>query len=167
MFEFVVKGRVIKYGDDINTDDIIPGWWTVKTNELGRYAFWHLEGEGGFMEKVGKGFTIVVGGKHFGTGSSREHAPVALKQAGVKGICAEFFARIFFRNCINVGLPVIECRGITHKVKEGDTIKINFETGEIKNLTTGDVLYGTKVPPFLWEIINNGGLISHLKKKGR
>ncbi|NLE04609.1 MAG: 3-isopropylmalate dehydratase, partial [Crenarchaeota archaeon] len=114
--------------------------------------------------KASKGI-IVVGAKNFGCGSSREQAPIALKYAGVQCVIAETFARIFYRNSINIGLPVIECKGISNAVKEGDEISINFEEGKIQNLTTTKTLQGTKLPPFIMEIFADGGLIENLRKR--
>jgi 3-isopropylmalate/(R)-2-methylmalate dehydratase small subunit len=159
-----VKGKAIKFGNNIDTDVILPGKWLslIDPKELAKHA---LEGlDAGFPEKAKKG-VIVVGGKNFGCGSSREQAPLALKYAGVKCVLAESFARIFFRNSINIGLPVIECEGISAAVKNGDALMVDLETGRVQDLTRKQSLQGTKLPPFIMEILSDGGLIENLRKR--
>ncbi len=159
-----VKGKVIKFGNNIDTDVILPGKWLslIDPKDLAKHA---LEGlDASFPEKAQKG-VIVVGGKNFGCGSSREQAPLALKYAGVECVLAESFARIFFRNSINIGLPVIECKGISAAVNDGDEVIVDFEAGKITNLTTNQSLQGTKLPPFIMEILTDGGLIENLRKR--
>lgn len=163
MHHLLVRGRVLTFGDDVNTDRIIPGWFMIKKEELGKYAFYFELGEGGLIKKVKEGLDIIVAGKHFGCGSSREAAPSALKHAGMKAVCAEFFARLFYRNAINLGLPLIECRGILDIVKEGDELEIDFKIGQIKNLTSGEILNGIPLPEFMQNIVNKGGLVHYLK----
>ena len=159
-----VKGKAIKFGNNIDTDVILPGKWLslINPNELAQHA---MEGIDTAFTKKAAGGVIVVGGKNFGCGSSREQAPLALKYAGTQCVLAESFARIFYRNSINIGLPVIECKGISEAVKEGDELTVDFEAGKIKNLTTKKTMQGTKLPPFIMEIFADGGLIENLRKK--
>jgi len=159
-----VKGKAVKFGNNIDTDVILPGKWLslINPKELAQHA---MEGiDTSFTKKAEKGI-IIIGGKNFGCGSSREQAPLALKYAGVQCVLAESFARIFYRNSINIGLPVIECKGISTAVNEGDEIAVDFEAGKIQNLTTNQTLQGTKLPPFIMEIFADGGLIENLRKR--
>jgi 3-isopropylmalate/(R)-2-methylmalate dehydratase small subunit len=124
-----------------------------------------MEGiDAGFPKKAEKGI-IIIGGKNFGCGSSREQAPLALKYAGVQCVLAESFARIFYRNSINIGLPVIECKGISEAVADGDEVSVDLEAGKIQNLAKKKNLQGTKMPPFIMEILSDGGLIENLRKR--
>ena len=159
-----VKGKAVKFGNNIDTDVILPGKWLslIDPKELAKHAMEGLDPK--FPEKAAKG-VIVIGGKNFGCGSSREQAPLALKYAGVQCVLAESFARIFFRNSINIGLPVIECKGISTAVSEGDEISVDLEAGKIQNLTTKKTMQGTKLPPFIMEIFSDGGLIENLRKR--
>jgi 3-isopropylmalate/(R)-2-methylmalate dehydratase small subunit len=159
-----VKGRAIKFGNNIDTDVILPGKWLslIDPKELANHAMEGLDAS--FPEKAKKGI-IVVGGKNFGCGSSREQAPLALKYAGVQCVVAESFARIFFRNSINIGLPVIECKGISAAVDDGDEVSVDLEAGKIQNLTKKKNLQGTKLPPFIMTILLDGGLIENLRKR--
>ncbi len=159
-----VKAKALKFGNNIDTDVILPGKWLslIDPRELAKHA---MEGiDAGFPKKAEKGI-IIIGGKNFGCGSSREQAPLALKYAGVQCVLAESFARIFFRNSINIGLPVIECKGISAAVNEGDEVAVDFEEGKIQNLPQKKKLQGTKLPPFILEILTDGGLIENLRKK--
>jgi len=159
-----VSGSAIKFGDNVDTDVILPGKYLVLIDpkELAKHA---LEGlDPTFPEKAKKG-VIVVGGKNFGCGSSREQAPLALKYAGVQCVIAESFARIFFRNAINIGLPVIECKGISAAVENGDEIAVDFEAGEIRNLSQDQSLCVAKLPPFILEILSDGGLTENLRRR--
>jgi 3-isopropylmalate/(R)-2-methylmalate dehydratase small subunit len=159
-----VTGTATKFGDNVDTDVILPGKYLILMDpkDLAKHA---LEGlDPAFPEKAKKGI-IVVGGKNFGCGSSREQAPLALKHAGVKCVLAESFARIFFRNAINIGLPIIECKGISAAVENGDELSVDFEAGEIRNVTKGKTLRGTKLPPFILEILSDGGLIENLRRR--
>ena len=157
-----VAGPVIKFGNNIDTDVILPGKYLVLVDphELAKHA---LEGlDVNFPEKAKKG-VIIVGGKNFGCGSSREQAPLALKYSGVKCVMAETFARIFFRNSINIGLPVIECKGISTTVDNGDELSVDFQTGTIQNLSKGKNFQVAKLPSFILEILSDGGLIENLR----
>jgi 3-isopropylmalate/(R)-2-methylmalate dehydratase small subunit len=159
-----VSGKTIKFGDNVDTDVILPGKYLVLIDpiELAKHA---MEGlDPAFPEKAKKG-VIVVGGKNFGCGSSREQAPLALKYAGVKCVLADSFARIFFRNAINIGLPVIEHKGISAAVNNGDEITVDFESGTIQNLSQDKSFQATKLPPFILEILADGGLIENLRKR--
>jgi len=159
-----VTGTAVKFGDNVDTDVILPGKYLVLIDpmELAKHA---MEGlDSAFPEKAAKG-VIVVGGKNFGCGSSREQAPLALKHAGVKCVLAESFARIFFRNAINIGLPVIEYKGISAAVNEGDEVSVDFEAGTIQNLTQGKSFQAAKLPPFILEILADGGLIENLRRR--
>jgi len=155
----IISGRVWKFGDNIDTDVIIPGKY-LRTTDMSVFASHVMEGiDPQFSKKVKKG-DIIVAGENFGCGSSREQAPLALKHAGIACIVAASFARIFFRNAINVGLPIIEVR---IECEEGDSIEIDLEKGTVKNK---DRTYtGSKLPDFLCDILTDGGLIEHRKKK--
>ena len=159
-----VIGKVIKFGNNIDTDVILPGKWLslIDPEELAKHA---MEGlDAGFPKKAEKGI-IIIGGKNFGCGSSREQAPLALKHAGVLCVLAESFARIFYRNSINIGLPAIECKGISIAVNDGDEVSVDLQEGKITNLTKKQTLSGTKMPPFIMEILSDGGLIENLRKR--
>lgn len=158
-----LTGRVWKFGDDVNTDIIIPGKYLELTDpgEMARHA---MEGvDPGFAGRVGAG-DIVVGGRNFGCGSSREHAPLALKHAGVGAVVAESYARIFYRNAINIGLPALECPDITNAVDDGDILEIDLAQGVIKNTRKGSRIRFTPLPAFLVEVLNEGGLAAYLRK---
>jgi len=159
-----IKARTIAFGNNIDTDVILPGKYLtlVDPNELGKHALESLDTE--FVAKAKDG-VILVGGKNFGCGSSREQAPLALKYSGVRCVIAESFARIFFRNAINIGLPVIECKGISIAVKTGDLIAVDFEAGKIENTSNGKKIQVEKLPPFILEILGDGGLIENLRRK--
>jgi len=159
-----VKGKTIKFGNNIDTDVILPGKWLslIDPKELAKHAMESLDSE--FPKKAEKGI-IIIGGKNFGCGSSREQAPLALKYAGVQCVLAESFARIFYRNSINIGLPVIEAQGVYEEVAEGDEVSVDLETGKIQDLTSKKTLQGTKMPPFMMDILSEGGLIENLRKR--
>ena len=159
-----IKGPAIKFGNNIDTDVILPGKYLILVDpyELAKHALESLDPA--FPEKAKNG-VILVGGKNFGCGSSREQAPLALKYSGVKCVLADSFARIFFRNSINIGLPVIECKGISAAVKTGDELAVNFETGKIENISTGKKFQVDKLPPFIIEILVDGGLIENLRRR--
>jgi 3-isopropylmalate/(R)-2-methylmalate dehydratase small subunit len=158
-----IKGKVWKFGKDINTDVIIPARYLNTSNpeELAKHCMEDADPD--FSKKIKFG-DIIVAGKNFGCGSSREHAPIALKAAGISCVIAPSFARIFYRNAFNMGLPIFECNNITIAVKEGDEIEVNADTGEIKDLTTGDIFNAQPIPPFMQELILDGGLIPHILK---
>ena len=159
-----ITGKVIKFGNNIDTDVILPGPYLVLTdpNELAKHAMEGLDSK--FPEKAAAG-VIVIGAKNFGCGSSREQAPIALKYAGVKCVLAESFARIFYRNAITIGLPVLVCAGVSYKVKEGDELAVNLQTGKVEDKTSGVVLQATKLPEFIMKVLDDEGLIRHLKRR--
>ncbi len=159
-----IVAKAIKFGNNIDTDVILPGKYLilVNPNELAQHALEGLDAK--FVEKAKPG-AILVGGKNFGCGSSREQAPLALKYSGVKCVIAESFARIFFRNSINIGLPVIECKGISTAVQTGDELAVDFEAGRIENLSNGKKFQVEKLPPFIMQIVADGGLIENLRRR--
>lgn len=161
-----IKGRVWKFGDNINTDLIIAGKYKLSiTNidELSRHAMEALIPN--FAEKVKSG-DILVAGKNFGCGSSREQAPLVLKHIGIGAIVADSFARIFYRNAINIGLPVVECKE-AHNIIEGDILEINLTEGYVKNLTRNEVYNIKPMPSALLEILINDGLVNYVKRYGK
>lgn len=161
----IIKGKVHKFGDDINTDDIIAAEHLVHTEaeELGKHCFESIRHD--FVHKVTRG-DIIVAGKNFGCGSSREHAPLALKGCGIAAVIAKNFAAIFFRNAINIGLPFLELDEI-EEIEEGDSLEIDLSTGIIKNLSKNQIYQTEAFPEFLQEIVEEGGLMSYIKKKGK
>ena len=156
-----MKGKCWKFGNDINTDLIIPGRYLNTTNpkELAKHCMEDCDPE--FSSKVQQG-DIVVAEKNFGCGSSREHAPIALKAAGVSCVIAKSFARIFYRNAFNLGLPVIISPDTVEDVKEGDQLEVDTRTGDIQNLTKGKTYHAEPIPPFMQEIIAQGGTIDKI-----
>jgi 3-isopropylmalate/(R)-2-methylmalate dehydratase small subunit len=160
----IVKAKAVRLGDHVDTDVILPGKYLALTDpaELKEHA---MEGlSPGFASKFADG-AVIVAGENFGQGSSREHAAIALKAAAVKCVVAESFARIFYRNAINIGLPAVECPGILTKVSDGDQVSVDLETGQIRNLTTGTTATAEPIPLHLMQVLNDGGIIEHLKKK--
>ena len=160
-----IKGRIIKYKDNINTDIIIAAKYLNTSNikELAKHCFESIDEK--FIEKV-QTRKIIVAGKNFGCGSSREHAPKALKEAGVRCIVAKSFARIFFRNAINIGLPVVESKdeAVFRDATDNDELEIDFNNGRIVNITKNKDYRIQPYPDFLREIINSGGLVKYVKK---
>jgi len=158
-----ISSKAVKYGDNINTDLIIPGRYLILTDpqEMGRHAMEGLDPS--FIQKSKNGVTMVVG-HNFGSGSSREQAPIALKYSGVKCIIAKSFARIFYRNAINLGLPVLEVEDLWDKVDEGDLLNVNLDKGLITNSTKGFSVSAQPLPPFILEIIDKGGLLNKLRE---
>lgn len=157
-----VKGKVHKFGDNIDTDVIIPARYlnTADHSELAKHCMEDIDKD--FVNKVNKG-DIIAAGYNFGCGSSREHAPIAIKAAGVSCVIASTFARIFYRNAINIGLPILECPEAAKDIKAGDEIEIDFDSGVIKNLTTGKSYSAEPFPEFIKDIISAGGLLNSLK----
>ena len=158
-----MKGTVWKFGDDIDTDIILPGRYLIYTDEekLSQHCMEGLYDK--FNEKCKKG-DFIVAGKNFGCGSSREHAPIALKGVGVAAVIAESFARIFYRNATNVGVPLLEAPGITKFVENEEEIEVDMDNGIITS-KNGETIEFKKLPPFMLEILENGGLIEYLKQK--
>jgi 3-isopropylmalate/(R)-2-methylmalate dehydratase small subunit len=159
-----IYGKAVKFGDNVDTDVILPGEYLVLIDptELAKHA---MEGLDPAFTKRVHGGAIIVAGKNFGCGSSREQAPLALKHAGVKCILAESFARIFYRNAITIGLPVLECPEVSSKVEEGNELVVELEEGKVKNKSNNLALRATRLPDFIMEILNNGGLIEHLRRR--
>ncbi|MBS7657731.1 MAG: 3-isopropylmalate dehydratase small subunit [Candidatus Bathyarchaeia archaeon] len=157
-----ISGIVLKFGNNIDTDVILPGKYLVLTDpeELAKHAMEGLDKE--FSEKAKKG-VVIVAGENFGCGSSREHAPIALKYAGVKAIIAKSFARIFYRNAINIGLPVLECEDAYEKIEENNELLIDLSSGEIIDKTKNLTFKFIPLPSFLLNILTHGGLIKSLK----
>lgn len=161
----VIRGRVWKFGDDISTDLIISGKYKFRTMDLDELAKHAMEGaDPEFPRKVNKG-DIIVGGRNFGCGSSREQAPQALKHLGVGAIVAESFARIFYRNAINVGLPAVESRSVPESTKPGDELEVDLDKGTIKNISSGEKFSVKPMPDFLLRILKDGGLVNQYKKR--
>lgn len=158
------KGKVHLYADNVDTDVIIPARYlnTSDTKELASHCMEDIDKD--FTRKVKVG-DIMVGGFNFGCGSSREHAPIAIKASGISCIIAKSFARIFYRNAINIGLAIIESEEIASKINDGDEVEIDFDKGEIKNLSTNKAYKTQPFPPFIQEIINANGYINYIAKK--
>lgn len=157
----IIEGRVLKYGDNINTDIISPPqYMELSIEEASQYAMTNIDPD--FPSKVRKG-DIMAGGANFGSGSSRETSPLTLKYLGISAIVAKFFARIFYRNAINLGIPVVECQE-AGKIRDLDEISVDLENGVIKNLTTGEQYQCSRIPGHLLPLIHNGGLVATLKK---
>lgn len=158
------EGRAFRYGRDIDTDVIIPARYlnTSDPAELAKHCMEDLDST--FVERVQSG-DIIVADENFGCGSSREHAPISIKAAGVDAVIAKSFARIFYRNAINTGLAIMECPEAVDAIKDGDTVKVDTETGTIVDETTGKTFQAQPFPPFIAEIIQKGGLVNRWKEK--
>lgn len=156
------NGRVHKYGDNIDTDVIIPARHlnTANHKELASHCMEDIDTE--FVHKVKDG-DIMVGGWNFGCGSSREHAPIAIKESGISCIIAKTFARIFYRNAINIGLAILECEEASDKIQDGDEVAIDFDTGIITNVTKNETYQALPFPDFIKEIIAKGGLLNSIR----
>lgn len=159
-----VKGNVFKYGNDVDTDVIIPARYlnTSSEKELAAHCLEDLDGNFTAQVKAGD---IIVAGDNFGCGSSREHAPLAIKASGVSLVIANSFARIFYRNSINIGLPILECPAAVAAIKNGDVVSCELSSGIITDETTGESFKAEPFPPFIQEIIRDGGLLKHLANK--
>ncbi|MBS6183597.1 MAG: 3-isopropylmalate dehydratase small subunit [Clostridium celatum] len=155
-------GRVFKYGDNVDTDVIIPARYlnTSDAKELALHCMEDIDLD--FAKEVQEG-DIIVANKNFGCGSSREHAPIAIKESGISCVIASTFARIFYRNAINIGLPILECDQAVKSIEAGDELEVNFDTGVIKNLTKNEEYQGEAFPEFMQKIINSNGLIGYIK----
>ena len=158
------KGLVFKYGDNVDTDVIIPARYLNSSDpaELATHCMEDIDKD--FVKNVKKG-DIIVATKNFGCGSSREHAPIAIKAAGVSCVIAETFARIFYRNSINIGLPIVECPEAAKGIDAGDEVEVNFDTGIITNLTKGTTFQGQAFPEFMQKIIAAEGLVNYINNK--
>lgn len=156
-------GTVHKYGDNVDTDVIIPARYlnTSSHKELASHCMEDIDID--FTKKVKQG-DIMVAEKNFGCGSSREHAPIAIKASGISCVIASTFARIFYRNSINIGLPILECDAAAKEISGGDDVEVDFDTGVITDLTTGKTYQAEPFPPFIQSIIADGGLIKHVTK---
>jgi len=156
-------GMVHKYGDNVDTDVIIPARYlnTASHAELAAHCMEDIDRD--FVKKVKPG-DILVAEKNFGCGSSREHAPIAIQASGISCVIAETFARIFYRNAINIGLPILECGEAAHDLQNGDEVEVDFNTGVIRNLTKGKSYQAQPFPPFIQNIIQKGGLLNSIMK---
>ena len=159
------KGRVFKYGDNVDTDVIIPARYLniADPKELAAHAMEDIDAD--FVKKMQPG-DIVVATRNFGCGSSREHAPLVLKENGVSCVIASSFARIFYRNAINIGLPILECEAAASAIADEDTVSVDFDTGVITNESKGESYQAAAFPPFIQSIIKAGGLLKSLKERG-
>ncbi len=158
-----IKGKVWVFGDDVDTDQIIPARYltTFDPQTLARHCM--EDADPTFPQKVGRG-DIIVAGKNFGSGSSREHAPIAIKASGVTCVIAESFARIFFRNAFNIGLPIFICQGLKDAVRDGDILHVDGDKGEIIIERTDRRFKTAPIPPFMQSLIDAGGLMAHIKQ---
>lgn len=158
------KGIVFKFGDNVDTDVIIPARYLNSSDpkELATHCMEDIDPE--FVNKVSQG-DIIVATKNFGCGSSREHAPIAIKAAGVSCVIAETFARIFYRNAINIGLPIIECPEAANRIDEGDEVEVDFDSGIITNQTKKETYQGQAFPPFMQKIIDCEGLVNYINQQ--
>jgi 3-isopropylmalate dehydrogenase/3-isopropylmalate/(R)-2-methylmalate dehydratase small subunit len=159
-----IKGKVWRFGDDVDTDAIIPARYlnTTDPQELARHC---MEAAApAFAEQVRPG-DIIVAGKNFGCGSSREHAPLCIKAAGISCVIAAGFARIFYRNAFNIGLPILESRESAAVCRQGDELEVDLATGEIRNLTRDRTFMARPIPPFMQELLSDGGLIKHIARR--
>ena len=161
----MVKGTVFRYGDNVDTDVIIPARYlnAPSPEELAKHCMEDIDAAYATSVKPGD---IMVGGWNFGCGSSREHAPITIKASGISVVIASSFARIFYRNCINIGLPIMECPEAAEGIEAGDKVSVDFETGEIVNETKGQTYHAAAFPPFIQGIIEAGGLLKSLKARG-
>lgn len=158
------KGLVFKYGDNVDTDVIIPARYLNSSDPEDLAAHCMEDIDAGFIKKVKAG-DIITAGKNFGCGSSREHAPIAIKAAGVSCVIAKTYARIFYRNAINIGLAILECEEASEKIMAGDTVEVDFETGQIVNVTRNEAYQAEPFPTFMQEIMEAGGLVNRTQKK--
>jgi len=158
-----VKGRAHKYGDNIDTDVIIPARHLNSAShaELAKHCMEDIDKD--FVKKVETG-DVIVGGANFGCGSSREHAPIAIKACGVSCVIAKSFARIFYRNAINIGLPILECEEASERIQNGDLVSVDFDTGVITNVTRGETYRAEAYPDFIQKIVSSGGLLNYIKE---
>jgi len=158
-----LKGKVWKYGNDVDTDVIIPARYLNTSDPKALAAHCMEDIDGSFASNVKSG-DIIVAEDNFGCGSSREHAPIAIKASGVSCIIANTFARIFYRNSINIGLPILECTAAVEAISKGDEVEVTIESGIIKNLTTNETYQGNGFPEFMKDIINAGGLVNYARE---
>ncbi len=162
----IFKGQAFLFGDDIDTDAIIPARYlnTSDPEELKKHCMEDADPE--FFSKISAG-DIIVAGKNFGCGSSREHAPIAIKASGISCVIASSFARIFFRNSFNMGLPIFESDEASREIRQGDIVEVDASSGEIRNISTGKTYKAKPIPVFMQDLIEDGGLIKHIEKTGK
>lgn len=160
----ILKAKAWKYGDNIDTDVIIPARYLTSSDpkHLAKHCMEDVDAE--FVNKAEEG-DFIIGGKNFGCGSSREHAPIAIKAAGISCVIAKSFARIFYRNSFNMGLPILDCPEAVDGIGDGDEIEVNLSEGVIRNLSTGEEFRAEPIPPFMRELIDAGGLIGYARSK--
>lgn len=160
----ILRGKIWKFGNNVDTDAIIPARYlnTSDPDELAKHVLEDADKD--FPAKVTSG-DLIIAGANFGCGSSREHAPIALKAAGIQAVIAKSFARIFYRNAFNIGLPIFESEEASEKILEGDEIEINADNGSIENITKNEAYSAKPIPPFMQELISAGGLIAWTKKR--
>ena len=160
----IIKGKVIVLGDDVDTDQILPGYAMAEPmDQLGKFAMAGLAGLD--FKSVFEPGSILVAGRNFGCGSSREHAPIAIKASGIQLVIADSFARIFYRNSIDIGLPIIECPAAARAIRDGDEVAVHLDTGVIENRTTGERFTAAPFPPFIQKIITVGGIENFVREK--
>lgn len=160
----IIKGKVVQYGDNVDTDVIIPARYLTTTDplELAKHCMEDLDPD--FQKKLNN-HSVIVGGKNFGCGSSREHAPLAIKGSGIKAVIASSFARIFYRNAINIGLPILELEKANERFHSGDEIEVDLQRGIITNLSQDKIYQTNPFPQFIQEIIDHGGLMNLVKER--
>ena len=158
------QGRVFKFGDNVDTDVIIPARYLNSSDPADLATHCMEDIDKTFVDRVNKG-DIIVATRNFGCGSSREHAPIAIKAAGVSCVIAETFARIFYRNAINIGLPIIECAEASKAISDGDEVSVDFDSGIITDMTTGQTFKGQAFPPFMQGLIDAGGLVNYINNR--
>jgi 3-isopropylmalate/(R)-2-methylmalate dehydratase small subunit len=158
----ILQGKSWKYGDNIDTDAIIPARYLASSDPAFLAQHCMEDADTGFVKKAQEG-DFIIAGKNFGCGSSREHAPIAIKAAGISCVIAKSFARIFYRNAFNMGLPILDCPEAVDGISDGDEIEINLSQGIIKNLKTGEKFHASPIPPFMQELIDAGGLIGYAR----
>ncbi len=158
------QGKVHKYGDNVDTDVIIPARYLNTSSHAELAAHCMEDIDANFVKTVKEG-EIMVAGKNFGCGSSREHAPIAIKASGISCVIASTFARIFYRNALNIGLAILECDEAAQDINDGDEVKVNFDTGVITDVTTGKSYQAQPFPPFIQNIITSGGLLNSIKDR--
>ena len=159
-----IEGTAVRFGDNVDTDVIIPARFLTSADEsfLAQHCF--EDADPGFSERIQHG-DVIVAGANFGCGSSREHAPLAIKGAGISCIIASSFARIFFRNAFNIGLPLLESSEAARSIQEGDRLSVDIKAGEIRNLTNGNVYRSVPIPQFMLDLIDEGGLVPFIRKR--
>jgi len=159
----ILEGKAWKFGDDVDTDQIIPARYLTSSDPGHLAGFAMEDARSGFAGLIEKG-DIIVAGKNFGCGSSREHAPISIKEAGISCVIAPSFARIFYRNAINIGLPIFECKAAAEGIEEGDRVRVDADSGRITNISKNEEYEAVPFPEFMQELIKAGGLMKYIKK---